>query len=458
MIETNYFQWEINEVGKLVPKIIDEIIIDFFQVIYICEEKKKTSIEFNSLFNCTCELICTCNAKSISECECRCECLNKFNSECQCENDCMIRVLKAFYSDVMISSLNDSLDELVKFFNESKTKSKIKNFPILFDELFYDKDTFFRKMDYVLEKLDVIDVTFKKSIENIYHKEDIYLQIPKITLPLELFAIYYAGNKPWGKLTKLKKRYLPLIDSENEGKCFFIKEQYFLEAMLKIMARFRKLDLEKNVSLCFHLFNSYSNLYDVYNGAMVFSQNHNFMRSFVIQEELKKSQAGSEESEGSEESYELSKKEIKSEKKKYLGQLSKIGHLDMLEIKELLIKGDLRFDFLFNEDILDFFYGVFNECKISMKDAIYKHFKDNPILEVPPDELKKAYAVYSFLSKEEPYQYLVDNLIEEGIQIFGESGDNVDKHSLENYEIFYKLLREAKKIQQLREGAEESAQ
>lgn len=452
MIETNYFQWEIKE-RKLVPKIIDEIIIEFFQVIYICEEKKKTSIEFNSLFNCTCELICTCNAKTISECECRCECLNKFMSECQCENGCkeMIRVLKAFYSDVLVSSLNDSLDELVNFFNEGKKKDKIKSYPILFAELFYDENTFLRKIENVLEGLDD---SFEDSIGNLYCKEDIYLQIPKITLPLELFAIYYAGNRQWANLINLKNRYLPLMDSENEGKSFFIKEQYLFEDMLKIMARFRKLDLEHNASLCFHLFNSYSNLYDVYNGARNFSQNHNFMRSFVIQEGLKESQV---QSEGSEESYGLSNKEIKSEKKNYLGQLSKIGHLNMIEIKELLIKGDLRFDFLFNEDILESFYGVFNDCKISMKDAIYKHFKDNSKLEIAPDELKKAYAIYSFLSKEEPYQYLVDDLIEDGIKIFGKSGDNVDKHSIENYEIFYKLLREAKK-EQLRRGAEESAQ
>ncbi len=440
MIETNYFLWEIKK-GKLVPKITDEIIIEFFQVIYICEERKKTSIEFNSLFNCTCELICTCNAKTISECECRCECLNKFKSECQCENGCkeMIRVLKAFYSDVLVSSLNDSLDELLNFFNEGKKKNKIKSYPILFAELFYDENTFLRKIENVLEGLDD---SFEDSIGNLYCKEDIYLQIPKIILPLELFSIYYAGNRQWANLINLKNRYLPLMDSENEGESFFIKEQYLFEDMLKIMARFQKLDLEQNLSLCFHLFNSYSNLYDVYNGAMGFSQNHNFMRSFVIQEELKKSQA---ESEGSEESYGLSKKEIKSEKIKYLSQLSKIGHLDMLEIKEMLIKGDLRFDFLFNEGILEFFYGVFNDCKICMKGAIYKHLKDDSILEVAPDELKKAYAVYSFLSKEEPYQYLINNLIEEGIQIFGESGDNLDKHSIENYEIFYKLLREAKK-------------
>lgn len=342
------------------------------------------------------------------------------------QGDLYLEVEACFFDDVIMSLLNDAINEIIQYFNGAAKKTKIKKNPVIVNELFYDETTFRKIIDEYLNQFSFLDA------ESIFNKiaaiEDIHMQMPKITFQWSLFILNFTARSP-GKNFNYLKRFLPLkwtgSNKPNEYQVFENAQEKF-KAFIDILPCSKIEGMEFNQSLNLFAFNEVTNLYDLYNLIKEFKDNSNYMRMMQYQSgrlpyEIK---------------YDL--------KNRILSRNGDMALFSALETKTFMVD-ELNKPILFEkQEYQDVFNRIFLGSKNSLREYIADNLYNNDDFDNIPEEIKVSYGVYRVFSNFEPYEYIIEDILEAGVDIYKPSSNDIENHLYEAYGFAYKILRDAK--------------
>lgn len=341
--------------------------------------------------------------------------------------------LDYFFSDVIMSTLNDALNSLIKFFS---LKRERKKYPDLVNELFYSFDSFESNIE---KYISIYNFTEKDELLDVIGslRDVIHYKIPKIVFPWYSYALLHTYKYVGAKIKIVREKHLPLYWSRSE---YPNEEKIFIESQTDFKAFITSISTnnsctstnEYNKSLNLYLFNETTNLYDIYNIISNFKED-----SFYMNKERIKPITESINN--------MNKAERYKQKQKIFQAVGKIAKLNNLGIKTLFIDNYYNYysETLFdNEEVWDIFIRIFKYCK----DTLVKGVKEssnsinNSALENVPQNIRVDYIIYKLFSMEEPFENFIEVALEEGQPpvYTSSTGDLESTHLYEAYAYAYK--------------------
>lgn len=342
-----------------------------------------------------------------------------------------------FISGAIMSILKDSLGDLSRFFFKRGNR---ENYPELFSEVFFENSTAFEK--YVTEYLNsnsLEDGTNNNFIEKCRAlKSDIYCIIPKLTLPVHLYAMSYTIDTLFGALKEypqiIKKRSLPLFKTASSvysHSAAYQKTQNDFRNFIECLNKNLSNQNEKlhNNSLNLYMFNELTNLYDLYKSVDMFKES-----SYMLYEkyELKNDS-------------QIAKEEHKAELEFYFNNFSAITKTDNFGLKSFLLDENyFNKDLINTQEFWDMSNAIINSAKSSL--AEFMENESEQYLADVPQEIRSAYGAYlSFAYKNEFFADVIVDICDEEIPVYIYKEDNLKDFTMfEAYGYGYKSFYKAK--------------
>lgn len=320
-------------------------------------------------------------------------------------------ILDQFFSDVKMSLLNDALVNLTNFFSNKKEMNLNHN-PEIVKELFFDFKTFEEKAIQCMYEFNFQETEALLEVVHM-NRTNINLKVPKIIFPWYIYALTntykrlpkYSSNK---EINIVQERYIPLkqIRSRNAKEMELLdKSQRDFKSFIKSL----KVNTIYNRSLNLYLFNETTNLYDIFNlvnNKKEALENENYKTLFSVY--LK-----------SGEWYEIMDADF--------SEVSRMAKINSFGVKTLLINEFESKKLFINEEIWDIYNQIFKLCKSNLLNKIQENFLLT--FKHIPEKIRINYAIYRFLSKEEPFEDIIENVLEGELNVYAPSVDN----NLENY-------------------------
>lgn len=335
-------------------------------------------------------------------------------------------LLNQFFSDVKMSILNDALVNLTNFFSNKKDIHLNHN-PEIVKELFFDFKTFEEKINQYMSEINFQETEDLLEVVHM-NRTNINLKVPKIIFPWYIYALtntYKVLPKYSDKeINIVQERYIPLkqIRSRNAQEMELLdKSQRDFKSFIKSL----KVNTIYNQSLNLYLFNETTNLYDIFNlvnNKKEAIEDENFKTLFS--EFLK-----------SGEWYTIREANFQ--------EVSRMANINSFGVKTLLINEFESKKLFNNEEIWDIYNQIFNFCKSNLLNKIQEDFL--LALKHIPEKIRLDFAIYRIFSKEEPFEDIVENVLEGELNIYAPSADNNQENYLYNaYADAYKKFYESR--------------
>lgn len=343
-----------------------------------------------------------------------------------------ISLVDNFIADVKMSVLNDALNNLIDHF---RLKREPKKYPNIVKELFFSFDSFEKQIKEYSLSFDFLNTEDLINEINV-NRETIHLKVPKILFPWYAFALMFTHKDlTIDEINIVKTRYLPLKSSKSDypnEKDLFINGQKSFQAFINslIVNRSNVVD-QYNRSLNLYLFNETTNLYDIYNVVNTFREESGYMQflPFLVDS-----------------IDDMNKYERFNRKQKIFEEAGKLAKLNNLGVKTLLLDNYDSETLFGNEEVWTTFNQIFDHCKNTLVNVIKERYI--PIFQEPlenvPKEILIDFAIYRLFSKEEPFEELIENILEEGLPVYSPSKDDIEMHLYEAYAYAYKGFYEGK--------------
>lgn len=319
-------------------------------------------------------------------------------------------LFKEFVSDAIMSTLNDSISNIQKFFKDVKNRGE---YPELFKDVFFsDADSFIKQLKKFLLSVDYPNKE-KIIIAAEINAEIVYFNIPKLLLPWYIHALGYtvADNpeinvKNYNEMVIVKKSKLPLHFTKSENPIEFDK---FIRAQMDfknfILALNKCENDEFNKSLNLYIFNETTNLFDIHKALKMFVND-----SYFYGKEYENEVVTPEDK-----LYHRNSRKFKFE------EISSVSKINNLGVKAKLIDDEYYSEALFLNKMLCLIFNLlFKEMKRSLIEFMTK--ESELYCQDIPRNIRTDFGIYDAFSKMEPFSDILEEVISDELNIYDESG------------------------------------
>ncbi|WP_445478308.1 hypothetical protein ACULLL_18870 [Lysinibacillus irui] len=335
-----------------------------------------------------------------------------------------ISLVDNFIADVKMSVLNDALNNMIDHF---RLKRESKKYPDIVKELFFSYDSFEKQIKEYSLSFDFLNTEDLINEINV-NRDTIHLKVPKILFPWYAFALMFTHQNLSRKINIVKTKYLPLKFTKsnypNEEGIFIDGQKSFQAFINSLIVNHSSIKANYNRSLNLYSFNETTNLYDIYNVVETFRTESGYME-YQLADSID----------------DMDKYARYEKKQKIFARVGKLAKLNNLGVKTILIN-DYYSETLFeNKVVWTTFNQIFDHCKNTLVNVIRERYI--PIFQEPlehvPKEILIDFAIYRIFSEEEPFEELVDNILEVGLPVYlPSSEDDIEMHLYEAYAYAYK--------------------
>ncbi|MFS0662136.1 hypothetical protein AB1L07_25205 [Niallia alba] len=350
--------------------------------------------------------------------------------------------LENFFSDVVMSTLNDSIVNLVEFFRAERVRNK---HPKIVDELFYRYDSFEKNMKEYIKDYDISD---KENLLDFIgsYRVDIQYKVPKIIFPYYAYALTYTYKYMSSDLNIIQNRHLPLFWTNGKltkDKELFVRSQKDFKTFINsLRENSTRNSHDFNKSLNLYLFNQTTNLYDVFNVVQLFKNNSIYMKREKIKDEIR-----DKKDIGKSFINEMKRSLRYTEKKEVFDSYSKIALLNNIGVKTFIVDNFHDENLFEISEIWYLINRLLNYCKSSLVKLIEEQSKSifQNIVESIPDNIRVEYLVFRIFSQVEPFKYLIKEALDEGEPpIYTPIDNDIEMHLFEAYAHAYKAFYTSK--------------
>lgn len=353
----------------------------------------------------------------------------------------------SFYSDVIMSVLNNSISNIIAYFN----KKNMGKYSKVYNEIFFsDHHTFKSAVKEYLLKFEIEDSESIIDAIN-YFGFEINSKVPKILFPFYVYSL----NKNYAHLSSSVKKKLEIViekrlSLEETESDYPIQVETYRNAQIDFKRFINSLmcineyydEAKCNISLNLFLFNRYTNLYDLFESLELFKGSY-FYKSIEITGEMWKVYRAKQ----NKKKYKIpnivnnkyAKHKHKSNMFKDIGKFSKI---DSLSVKSLLMSNLTDDEIPEIDNLLEIMNFLLNNCKQELLNYVAQEFdfSDQNI----PEKISLDYSIYKLFSNDEPYEGLIKNANEK-LKIYEPNKANLNEtHLFEAYAYSYDSFQKSR--------------